>query len=786
MLKNYLRIAFRHLAKNKGYSFINIAGLASGLAITLLIALWIQDEVTFNHYHVNHKRIVQGMVIQRLPERTWNGDVVSMAFGKAIRDKYQDVFPLTASICDGDFHLVASGDKKLNARTLWSQKELTDIFTFKMLSGSNASFADPSTTLISQSLATALFGKEDPVGKTIRYQNKLDFRIGGVYEDQPHNSEFADIQVLLPWYNKENSYHINSNNWGDHNGRTYSLLAPNINAEQASKRIEHLPTGEIKEWREDAMVYPLDRAYLHNNFENGLPSGGRIQYVWLFGIIGVFVLLLACINFMNLSTARSEKRAREVGIRKTVGSLKKQLVIQFLLESTLLALLAFVVSLVLVSIALPFFNQLAAKTVSIPWSNPVFWLSALVFTVITGVIAGSYPAFYLSKFDPVKVLKGTFRIGRFASLPRQVLVVLQFSVSLTLIIGTLIVYRQIQFAQERPIGYHRDGLVTVAVNTPDLYNHIDALRQELLQKKLVASVAYSSMKVTNFDNNNDLEWRGKRPDQGSVWFRNVNVSRDFGRTVGWQIAQGRDFSYDYPTDSSAMILNEASVKAVGIPNPIGEIMKFDGKSYHVIGVVKDMITQSPYRTVEPAIFLGDGYFATITMRLPQDKSISASLDALRPVFNRYNPGSPFMYEFSDEDYARKFEGEVRVGRLAMVFTSLAIFISCLGLFGLASFVAEQRTKEIGVRKVLGANVFTLWGLLSKSFVRLVVLSFFISMPLAHFAMQKWLEQYALRTPMSWWIYAASGAGILIVTILTVSYQSLKAATMNPVKSLRSE
>ncbi|HEY6899581.1 MAG TPA: ABC transporter permease, partial [Puia sp.] len=366
MLKNYFRIAFRQLTRNKGYSFINIAGLASGLAITLLITLWIKDELTFNHYHANHKRIAQGMIIQRLPEQTWNGTTVSMPMGAALRDQYSDVFVKTANICDADYYLVATGDKKLNVRGMWAQKEIADIFTFKMTGGSAASMSDPSTAIISQSLATALFGREDPVGKTFKLKNRLDLRIGGVYEDHPRNSEFYNIKMVLPWYNEQNHYHVDSKKWGDHNGQLYVLLAPNINAEQASKRIEHLPTDKIKEWREDAMVYPLDRAYLYNEFKNGVSVGGRIQFVWLFGTIGVFVLLLACINFMNLSTARSEKRAREVGIRKTVGSLRQQLIFQFLSESVLLALLAFAVSLVLVALSLPFFNQLAAKNMTIP------------------------------------------------------------------------------------------------------------------------------------------------------------------------------------------------------------------------------------------------------------------------------------------------------------------------------------------------------------------------------------------------------------------------------------
>jgi len=786
MLKNYFRIAWRHLGKNKGYTFINIAGLATGMAIALLIGLWITDELTFDHYHTNHHRIAQGMMTQTMPEGTYTGDVISMAMGQACRTQFRDLFSKTALFCDGGDHLFATGDKKLAAAAIWAQRELPEMFTFRMLKGAIASADDPSTALISQSLATALFGTADPVGKTFRLDNKLDLRIGGVYEDLPHNTTFAGIQVVMPWYNKENQYHNKNTDWDDHNGRLYVELADNVTAEQASARIRSLPTAHIKGWKEEVLVYPLDKTHLYNEFKEGKPSGGRIQFVWLFGIIGAFVLLLACINFMNLSTARSEKRAKEVGIRKTVGSLKQQLIAQFLGESILVTILAFILALILVQVSLPFFNSLAAKQMILPWNNWIFWSLAVGFIFFTGILAGSYPAFYLSRFDPVAVLKGTFRAGRYASLPRKILVVLQFSVSLTLIIGTVIVFRQIEFAKDRPVGYAREGLLTVDINTPDLYNHYDALRQELLQKGLVANVAASSMKVTNFDNNNELYWRGKRPDQESVFFRNVNVTRDFGPTVGWQVVQGRDFSRNYATDSSAIILNEASAKVIGIKDPVGETVKFWGKNYTVIGVVSDMVTNSPYDRIEPAIFLGDGYTSAITMRIKPGQPVHAALDALAPVFKKYNPGSPFLYQFMDDEYARKFEAEQRIGNLASVFTSLAIFISCLGLFGLAAFMAEQRTKEIGVRKVLGAGIFNLWGLLSKEFLKLVALSLFIAIPVAWLCMHQWLQNYTYRTSLAWWIFAVAGAGMLLITLLTVSYQSLKAAMMNPAKSLRTE
>ena len=786
MLQSYFTIAWRNLLKGRAYSLINVIGLATGMAIALLISLWVADELSFNHYYTNYKRIAQGMITQISPQETYTSDIVSMPMGQAFRTQYPDLFKKTALTCGGNDRLIAVGDKNLPAPTIWAQRELPEIFTFKMVKGTTASLDDPSTAIISQSLASALFGKDDAIGKTVRLDNKIDFKIGGVYEDLPANVTFTGTKLVLPWYNENNKYHHSNTEWDDHNGRLYVELADNVTAAEASERIKKLPTPFIDGWIEEALVHPLDKVHLFDEFTNGKATGGSIMFIWLFGIIGGFVLFLACINFMNLSTARSEKRAKEVGIRKAIGSLRKQLSAQFLSESIIMAIMAFILSLVLVAFSLSYFNNLAAKQMIIPWSSPVFWGLAMGFVLFTGLLAGSYPAFYLSRFEPVKVLKGVFSAGRYASLPRQVLVVLQFTVSLTLIIGTVIVFRQIQHTKDRSVGYKREGLISVDMNTPELHTHYEALRQSLLQSGTVENVAASSMKVTAFENGNGLIWRGKRPDQEAVFFQDVNVTRDFGNTIGWKVIQGRDFSRAFATDSNAMILNEAAVKVIGIKEPVGETMLSFGKKYTVIGVVNDMVVNSPYDNVEPAMFLGDRYLSVITIRLKPGQPVNKVLAVIGGVFKKYNPGSPFLYQFMDDEYARKFQAEQRIGNLASVFTTLAIFISCLGLFGLASFVAERRTKEIGVRKILGARIFTIWGLLSKEFIKLTAISLLIAIPLSYWCMHQWLQHYTYRTGMPWWIFVSAGAGVLLITLITVSFQALKAALMNPVKCLRTE
>ncbi|MGI4750346.1 MAG: ABC transporter permease [Janthinobacterium lividum] len=531
----------------------------------------------------------------------------------------------------------------------------------------------------------------------------------------------------------------------------------------------------------------MHKWHLQDEFKNGTNTEGRIQYVWLFGLIGVSVLFLACINFMNLSTARSEKRAKEVGIRKTVGSSRQQLTNQFFAESLLFVVIAFLINLILVQLSLPFFNQVAGKETHILWTNPFFWLLSLVFCLLTGLIAGLYPALYLSSFDPIKVLKGTFRVGRFAATPRKVLVVIQFTVSIVLIIGTLVVFRQIQFAKNRPVGYNRNGLVMISTPSSEMHNHFDAIKTALKNEGAIEEMTESEGLVTNISSTNTgFDWKGKDPALPTE-FPKTDVSYNYGKTVGLQFIAGRDFSKDFPSDSSAVVINEAAAKLMNLKQPVGETITWDGHPIQIIGVVKDMVMESPYAPVRPSVFnlLGEPG-SVIIARINPKRSANEALQQIEKVYKTYNPEQPFNYKFADEDYNRKFGDEERIGKLAGGFAALAIFISCLGLFGMASFMAEQRSKEIGVRKVLGASVFNLWQLLSKDFVLLVLLSIIIATPIAWFFLHNWLQNYAYHSSISVWIFAVAGFGSITITILTVSFQAIKAALTNPVKSLRSE
>lgn len=793
MIVHYIKIALRSLVRSKGYSLINIGGLAVGMTVAILIGLWIYDEVSFNTYHKNYDRIAQVLQQGVANDEVFTSEYMPIPVGKELLTTYSQDFDYVVMSSWTAEHILASGDNKFTIKGNFLSPEAPEMLTLHVVKGTKAGLNEPSSIMLSESAAAILFGDVDPIHKPVKIDNNLDVVVTGVYEDLPYNTQFRDVKFMAPWnlYAASRNWVKDAeNNWSNNSWQILAQVSPEANFTDVSAKIgniisKHFP--ELSEIKHNVFLNPMSRWHLYADWDKTGKAGGRIEFVWLFGIIGIFVLLLACINFMNLSTARSEKRAKEVGVRKTLGSRRKQLMSQFFSESLLVVFFSFLLSIVLVQLSLPFFNELADKKIGIPWSNPFFWLFGITFSLLTGLIAGLYPSLYLSSFNPVKVLKGTFRAGRFASIPRKALVVIQFTVSIALVIGTVVVFSQIQHAKDRPIGYDRNGLITVAMNTPELYGRYNMLRDELLKTGAVMEMSTSSTAATDLNSqNNGFEWEGKDPGFREN-FGTIAVTHDFGKTVGWQFIDGRDFSRDYASDSSGMVINETAVSYMNIKDPVGKIMKWNNKPYRILGVIKDMVMGSPYEPVYQTVFMLDYNWANvINIKLNPDQSARESLAQIEKIFLKFNPGSPFDYKFSDQQFSLKFSSEVRIGKLATVFAILAIFISCLGLFGLASFMAEQRTKELGVRKVLGASVINLCVMLSRDFVLLVIVSLLIASPLAYYFMDNWIQKYTYHTELSWWIFALTGAGALVITLLTVSYQSIKASLANPVKSLRSE
>ncbi|MDB5285377.1 MAG: transporter permease [Mucilaginibacter sp.] len=801
MIKNYFKVAWRNLLKNKAHTFINVTGLSVGMAVAILIGLWIWDELSYDKHFKNYDRVVQVMQHQ-----TMNGEVSTQAampipLGTMLRQDYKNDFKYVVLSSWTFGHIVTYGDKKLLTQGNYMQPEAPDLLTLKMLKGTRSGLNDPSSILLSSTLAKSIFGSADPMYKVIKLNNRYSLKVTGVYEDLPRNSTFHEMALIAPWdlfLTTEPWLKGATIRWENNSFQIFAQLNDNADINKIDARIKDLKLKNIAakgdklgaSFKPVVFLHPMAKWHLYSEFKQGINTGGAIQFVWMFGIIGVFVLLLACINFMNLSTARSEKRAKEVGIRKTVGSLRSQIIIQFFSESLMMTVFAFSLSLVIVALILPWFNQVADKNMTVLWANPVFWILGITFSLLTGVIAGSYPAFYLSSFKPVKVLKGTFKAGKFAALPRRVLVVLQFTVSVTLIIGTIIVFRQVQFTKNRPVGYDRTGLLQVYMKTDDIHKNFAAVHNDLLQSRAIIEMAESGSPLTDvYSNNSGYHWRGKAPGLQDD-FAYIPVSPEFGKTAGWKIIAGRDFEKGNVSDSTAIILNESAVKFMNFKHPIGEIVddgKKNGAKFTVIGVVKDMVMSSPYEPVKTTMFLSLNYTGSVVdVRLNPKISTRDALAKIEKVFKQYDPGSPFDYKFTDDEYAQKFAYEERIGKLAGFFTILAIFISCMGLFGMASFMAEQRTKEIGVRKVLGASIFSLWRLLSTDFVMLVGVSLMVAIPTAYYFMYGWLQNYKYRADLSWWIFALTALAAIVITLLTVSYQSIKAALMNPVKSLKTE
>jgi putative ABC transport system permease protein len=799
MIKSYFTIGWRNLLRNKGYSFINIGGLAMGMAIAILIGLWVYDEVSYDTNFKNYGRIAQVLQNQTFDGKieTWGSQ--AMQLGTELRSNYSNYFDHVIISTFPSSHKLTFNNKTVNMTGSFTEPAIAEMLTLDMVHGTRTGLNDINGAMLSRSAALALFGNEDPINKIIRVDHEFDVTITGIYEDLPENCSFAEYDVLLSWQIIGPGMEQRVG-WGNSWFRCLVQVRENVSLSVASEGIKDAKLKRVMQVDDDArfkpalFLHPMSRWRLYSEFENGVYSGGgQIQYVRMLLLIGIFVLFLACINFMNLSTARSEQRAKEVGIRKSIGSLRVQLISQFFSESLLVALLACTLSLVIVQGALPWFNEISGKNIAILWHSYRFWIACIGFAAITGFISGTYPALFLSSFQPVKVLKGTFKAGRNASLPRKVLVVVQFTVSVTLIVSTVIIFKQIQFAQSRPIGYSINGIVAVPIRDAVVMKHYDVLRDELLKTGMVEEVAASESAITaTFTTNSGFDWYGKDPNRTEE-FVTTGITHEFGKTIGWKIKAGRDFSRDIASDSSGFIINEAAAKYLGMKEPLGETMKWGNNGeWKIIGIVEDLVTQSPYNSVEPMIFFLESnridwiQFNQVNMKLRADANAVEALNKITPIFKKYDPENAVEYMFADQEFGKKFSEEKRIGNLAMVSTVLAIFISCLGLFGLASFVASQRTKEIGIRKILGASTPQLWQLLSRDFIVLVMIACIVSVPFSLYFMTDWLMQYDYRITISWQIYAAAWLGAIVVTLFTISFQSLRAALSNPIGALRSE
>ena len=788
MIKNFFKIAWRNMLRSKGFSAINIAGLVVGMASAILILLWIQNEVSYDQFHEKKDRIYEAWNRAEFSGELNCWNTTPKVLARTLEKDLPEV-EMAARVDWGTNFLFTIGDKKLTVRGTMVDSNFLQIFTLPLLKGNpKVVLQDMHSIVLTESLAKKLFGDEDPMNKIIKIDNKDNFTVTGILKDMPNNTRFSRFEYLVPWAYKrykgdDDQY------WGNNSTRTYVLLKPNATLASVAPKVKVLKQRYAKdEPKWEMFLYPIERWRLYSNFTNGKEDGtGRITFVRLFGIVAGFILLIACINFMNLSTARSEKRAKEVGIRKVVGAQKMSLVGQFIGESILLAFIAGIFAIIVVQCSLGGFNKLTDKQLFIPYASPIFWLVGLGFVLLTGLLAGSYPAFFLSSFQPVKVLKGTFKKTQALVAPRKVLVVLQFTFAIILIICTIIVKQQIDYAQDRQTGYNKNNLI-YHVFTGDIEKNYELIRHELLSNGVAASVTKTSAPITeSWSDGWGQEWEGKDPNDKTDFFR-YNADQGLGVTAGLQFIKGRDFDLSkFPTDSTGMIINESALKVMKFKDPLGKIVKDNGTEWHIVGVIKDFILTNPYEPTRPMLIAGGkAWFNVILIKLNANNSTASNIKNAETIFRKYNTEYPFEYKFVDEEYARKFEDEKRTGTLAGLFAGLTIFISCLGLFGLAIYMAESRVKEIGVRKVLGASVPGLATLLSKDFLTLVMISFLIATPVAWWAMHAWLSDYTYRVPIQWWVFAMAGLLSVMIALATVSYQAIRAALANPVKSLRTE
>ncbi|SHE35599.1 ABC transporter permease [Flavisolibacter ginsengisoli] len=784
MFKSYLKIAWRNIWRNKAFSITNLSGLTIGMTCTMLILLWVQDELNWDKFHPDHQDIYQVMV-----NRDFNGEVntdksVPFPLAEELKRNFPQVKNATTDNYGSDI-ILKYNETIIKRRALNVSQEYNDVFQWKVVKGSAArALANPEDIILTASTARSLFGDADPLGKVVRVDNHSDYTVSAVVEDVPANSSIQ-FNALLPFNPSSDFVKQASTDWVNCFSQTFIKLQPGTDVTALNKQISVLANSRGEKKNFVYFLHPMDKWRLYSDFKHGVNTGGMISYVKLFTVIAIIILLIACVNFMNLSTAKSEKRAKEVGIRKTLGSERKQLLLQFYSESMIFSFIAFLLSVGAVFLLLPLFNSMINKQLHLDILDPLFILLAIMLIVVTGLVAGSYPALYLSSFNPVKVLKGTFLAGKNASIPRKVLVVLQFSISVLLISSTILVYQQIQHVKGRDLGYNPNNLISIP-SSDDANKNAEVIRNELIQTGLVSAVTRTSSPVTDIWNYTPApNWKGK-PQNADLIMSAMRSDIDFGKTVGARMIQGRDFM-NTPGDTSVMLLNKEAVSIMQLKDPIGMEMQYGNRKYTVVGITDNIVMTSPYAPVKPMMVLlerrGSAFFL---VRLKDGVQPQQALSHIETIFKKYNPQYPFDFSFVDQQFNQKFVTEDLIGKLTNLFAGLAIFICCLGLSGLTAFTIEKRFKEIGIRKVLGASIRQLLFLISKEFLYLVLLAALISIPVTWWILHNWLEGYEYRVTITIWLFAGSCAGVLLLTMVIVWLNSLRAALANPVNSLRSE
>jgi putative ABC transport system permease protein len=785
MIRNYFKTTFRNLWKNKGFSFLNIGGLAVGIACAGLILLWVEDELTFDHYFSNRENLYKIKDRQTYDGTTFTFDATPGPLAQGIKAEIPGI-KNTARSTWGDDFLFTLNDKVIYEQGLIVDAPFLSMFQLQFTRGNaKDAFTQLHSLVISETMAEKFFGTTNVVGKTLKVDNKQDYVISGVFKDIPENVSFR-FHWLAPFKIFEDQ-NIWLKVWGNNGVVTYVETMPNADMKAINDKLFNYVENKAKGTNAKMSIYPMKRWRMYDSFENGKEVAGRIKYVNLFSLIAWIILIIACINFMNLSTARSEKRAREVGVRKVMGAGKGKLIGQFMGESLFLSFISTFIAVVLIYLSLSAFNGIVEKQLAVNIFNPSHIAALIIIAVFCGLIAGSYPAFYLSSFNPVNILKGIkFKNSGSAVYIRKGLVVLQFSISVILIISTVIIYQQILHVKSRDLGYKKQDLIYTTLHGK-MKEHFNAIKNDLQSTGLVQNASLSNSRVLQLGSNtSDFQWEGKDPNK-QVLITIEGVSPEYISTMGMKLKAGRDFYSDLKADSNNIVINEAMAKIMNMKDVVGSMLNWNGKNITVVGIVNDFIYNDMYSPPAPLIMYADtSNTSCLTMRFKPGANLSSAIPSIKKIIKIYNPGYPFEYTFVDAEFDKIFKTETLIGKLAGIFSVLAIFISCLGLFGLAAYTAERRTKEIGVRKVLGASTQGLAALLSKDFLLLVAISCLIAFPLAWWAMKNWLQSYPYRVDIHWTVFAFSGILMLMIAVLTVSFQAIKAAIANPVNSLRTE